>query len=245
MENVSLISASRQMALRRELDVIANNIANVNTNGFKRRLAETREHQMPIASEGEFKGDDRKVSFTIEQGTILDTSVGTLEPTGNPLDVALSPDAYFTVRTPQGDRYTRNGALMLNANGELVNSDGHALLGDQGAFQFGSEETGITVASDGTVMTANGPRGKLRLASFANQQSLENVGANLFTSNSQPEPARSVRAQAGYVERSNVSPVLEMSRMIEVNRQYQNIANMMNRGDEVRRTAIQKLGEPI
>jgi flagellar basal-body rod protein FlgF len=245
MENVLLISTSRQMALRREMDVIANNIANVTTNGFKRRLMETREYQMPVASEDGFNKPDRKVSFTIEQGTVLDTATGSLEPTGNPLDVALSADSYFTVRTPQGDRYTRNGAMMLNVNGELVNSDGHALLGEQGAFQFGSEETGITVAADGTVMTANGPRGKLRLVSFANQQSLENTGANLFTSTETPSAARNVRAQVGYVERSNVSPVLEMSRMIEVNRQYQNIANMISRGDEVRRNAIQKLGEPI
>jgi flagellar basal-body rod protein FlgF len=245
MENVLLVSTSRQMALRREMDVIANNIANVTTNGFKRRLLETREHIMPTASEDNFGRPDRKVSFTVEQGTVLDTATGALEPTGNPLDVALSADAYFTVRTPQGDRFTRNGAMMLNANGELVTSDGHALLGEQGPFQFGSEETGITVAADGTVMTANGPRGKLRIVSFANQQSLENTGANLFSSAQAPEPARNVRAQAGYVERSNVSPVLEMSRMIEVNRQYQNIANMISRGDEVRRSAIQKLGEPI
>lgn len=246
MENVLLIATSRQMALRREMDVIANNVANVNTNGFKRRMSDSREFLMPVASEDTFKrGVDRKVSFVVDRGTPLDTSAGTIDPTNNPMDVAINGDAYFVVRTPQGERYTRNGALMLNANGELVNSDGHAMIGEQGVFQFAPEERNITVASDGTVITANGARGKMRLVRFPNQQQLENVGSNLFNTRAQPEPALTARVQAGFLERSNVRPVLEISRMIEVNRQYQNIANLMSKTDETRRTAIQKLSETI
>jgi len=246
MENVLLIATSRQMALRREMDVIANNVANVNTNGFKRRMSDSREFLMPVASADTFKrGVDRKVSFVVDRGTPLDTSAGTVDPTNNPMDVAINGDAYFVVRTPQGERYTRNGALMLNANGELVNSDGHAMIGEQGVFQFAPEERNITVASDGTVITANGARGKMRLVRFPNQQQLENVGSNLFNTRAQPEPALTARVQAGFLERSNVRPVLEISRMIEVNRQYQNIANLMSKTDETRRTAIQKLSETI
>ena len=245
MENVLLVALSRQMALRREMDVIANNVANVTTNGFKRRLSESREFQMPVASVDTFRRPDRRVSFTVDKGTPLDASLGTLEPTGNPLDVALSPDTYFAVQTPQGERYTRNGALTLNAAGELVNSDGHAMLGEQGTFVFSPADTGLRVAADGTVITDGGPRGKLRLASFPNAQVLENTGSNLFTSRAPFEPALNVRVQSGVVERSNVRPVLEISRMIEVNRQYQSIASLMSRSDEVRRGAIQRLGETI
>lgn len=246
MENVLLVTLSRQMTLRRELDVIANNVANVQTNGFKRRLSDSREYQMPVASDETFKrGNDRRISFVVDRGTPLDTSTGQLEPTGNPLDVAINGDAWFKVQTPQGERYTRNGALMINAQGKLVNSDGHTMIGEQGPFEFSAQERDLKIASDGTVSSSNGTRGKLSLVRFPNQQVLENAGANLFTTRVQPEPALQARVQSGYVERSNVSPVVEMSRMIEVTRQYQNIANLMSRTDETRRSAIQKLGEPI
>lgn len=246
MENVLLIALSRQTALRRELDVIANNVANVQTNGFKRRLSDSREFQMPVASAETFRrGEDRRVSFVVDRGTPLDTTLGKIEPTGNPLDIAISGDAYLVVQTPQGERYTRNGAMMVNANGQLVTSDGHVVLGEQGEYQFGATEKDIRIAADGTLSTSNGVRGKLRLVRFPNQQVLENAGANLFTTRVQPEPAMQARVQSGFIERSNVNPVIEISRMIEVTRQYQNIANLMGRVDEGRRTAVQKLGEPI
>lgn len=246
MENVLLIALSRQQALKRELDVIANNVANVATNGFKRRSSDSREFQMPVASADTFKrGADRRVSFVVDRGTPLDISAGTLEPTGNPLDIAVGGDSYLVVQTPQGERYTRNGALMLNAQGQLVNSDGHAIIGEQGPFTFGNEERDIRIATDGTVSSTNGSRGRLRLVRFKDQQVLRNAGANLFTTNVRPEPALQARVQPGFIERSNVRPVVEISRMIEVTRQYQNVANLMNRTDETRRSAIQRLGEPI
>ena len=246
MENVLLVALSRQMALRRELDVISNNVANVQTNGFKRRLSDSREYQMPVASDETFKrGGDRRISFVVDRGTPLDTSMGKLEPTNNPMDVAINGDAYFKVQTPNGERFTRNGALMINSQGQLVNSDGHAMVGELGPFQFSSEDRDINIASDGTVNASSGSKGKLALVRFPNQQVLENAGANLFSTKAQPEPALQSRVQSGFIERSNVSPVVEISRMIEVTRQYQNIANLMSRTDESRRSAIQKLGEPI
>jgi flagellar basal-body rod protein FlgF len=246
MENVLLVALSRQMALRREMDVIANNVANVTTNGFKRRMSDSREFQMPVAHTDTFrKGEDRRISFVVDKGTPLDITPGMMEPTQNPMDVAINGDGFFVVQTPQGERYTRNGALNLNANGELVNSDGHALLGEQGTFQFTAQDNKVSIANDGTVVTNNGPRGKLRLVRFDNAQSLENVGSNLFTSRAQAQLAPEMRVQSGFIERSNVRPVIEISRMIEVNRAYQNIATMMSRTDESRRTAIQRLGESI
>lgn len=246
MENVLLIALSRQTALRREMDVIANNVANVNTNGFKRRISESREFQMPVASADSFRrGQDRRVSFVVDKGTPLDLSGGTVEPTGNPMDVTIAGEGFFVVQTPQGERFTRNGALMLNANGELVNSDGYALQGEQGNFQFTQNDGPISIGGDGTISTNNGTRGRLRVVRFANPQSLENTGANLFTSRQQAEPVAQARVQAGFLERSNVKPVIEISRMIEVNRAYQSIASLMSRTDETRRTAIQRLGESI
>ncbi len=247
MENVLLVSLSRQMTLRRELDLVANNVANVNTNGFKRRMSDTREFKMPLASDEVFrKNADRKVSYVVESGTALDLSLGKIEPTNNPMDIALTRhNSFFAVETPQGERYTRNGALILNAEGKLVNSDGHPLAGEQGVFQFGAGERNIRFASDGSIYTAGGLRGKLRMVSFANPQVLENVGTNLFAAKTRPDVDNLAGIQSGFLERSNVNSVIEIGRMIEVTRQYQNIANMIARQDDLRRNAITKLGEPI
>ncbi|MCA1953356.1 MAG: flagellar basal-body rod protein FlgF [Hyphomicrobiales bacterium] len=246
MENVLLIALSRQMALRREMDVIANNVANVTTNGFKRRSAESREFQMPVASGDTFRrGADRRVSFVVDRGTPLDLSTGTLERTGNPLDIALPGDTWLVVQTPQGERYTRNGAMMVNAQGQLVTSDGHPVVGEQGAVTFSSDETNLAITGDGTVSSSNGSRGRLRIVRFQNPQALQNAGANLFASTQPAQVATDARVQSGFIERSNVRPVVEISRMIEVTRQYQSIASLISRTDETRRTAIQRLGEPI
>jgi flagellar basal-body rod protein FlgF len=246
MENVLLVALSRQMALRRELDVIANNVANAQTNGFKRRSAATSEFKMPKAADESFKrGEDRRVSFVVDRGTPLDLSVGNIEPTGNPLDIAIDGDAFLTVQTPNGERYTRNGALMVNATGQLVNSDGFPVLGEQGVYQFANDERDLRVAPDGNVTSSNGTRGRLRLVRFQNPQALESAGANLFVTQAQPQPALQARVQSGVLERSNVRPVVEISRMIEVTRQYQSIAGLIGRQDEIRRSAIQRLGEPI
>src|SRR5471032_443258 len=108
MENASLVGLSRQMALQRELDVVANNIANINTTGFKADQVVFQEHLMPAARANQFRGNDRQVSFVQDRATWLDLSQGAVEQTGNPLDIAVSGNAFFTVQTPRGERYTRN-----------------------------------------------------------------------------------------------------------------------------------------
>lgn len=244
MENAALVTLSRQMALRREIDIIANNVANATTNGFKRRTSELGEFRARLASEDSFRrGEDRRVSFVIDKGTPLDISAGSLEATNNPMDMAIAGDAFFVVNTPQGERYTKNGATQIDSTGQLVNSDGYALQSDQGNVQFTNQERDITFAADGTISSSEGTRGRLRLVRFPNAQVLENTGANVFSASVQPEPATNARVQSGFIERSNVNSVVEISRMIEVSRQYQSIASMLSRSDESRRNAIQKLSE--
>lgn len=244
MENALLIGLSRQIALGRELDVIANNVANVTTNGFKSRSTRFEEFISPKATGDTFPRADRRISYVIDKGTPLDLSPGAMERTGNPLDVAIKGDAFFVVRTPAGDRFTRNGSFEINGRGELVTSDGHAVQGENGPITFSSNESGAQIAPDGTVTTAQGQRGKVRLVTFANAQSLRNEGSNVFSSPQAPQPAGN-RGQLvqGVVERSNVKPVLEMSRLVEVNRAYTSIASMMSKQDELRRAAIQRLAD--
>jgi flagellar basal-body rod protein FlgF len=243
MENALLIGLSRQTALAREMDVIANNMANVTTNGFKARQARFGEYLMPGARADSFERPDQRLSYVIDTGTPIDLSTGAIEMTGNPLNAAIKGDGFFAVQTPAGERYTRNGAFELNAQGQLVTSDGHAVLGQSGPITLGPEETNVSIAPDGAVLTSQGERGRIRLVRFRAPQALDNIGANLFASKEPAQPDTVSRVQGGAIERSNVKAVVEMSRMIDVNRNYTSVAAMIGRMDELRRSAISRLAD--
>jgi flagellar basal-body rod protein FlgF len=245
MENSLLVGLSRQMVLRREMDVIANNVANINTNGFKARSLRFAEHIQPAARAETFPNADKKVSYVIDRGTPIDLSGGMMERTGNPLDVAVRGDAFFTVQTPNGEnRYTRDGGFEINARGQLVTQSGLRVIGENGPIEISANETGVRIAEDGTVLTDQGTRGKLSLARFADPRALRNEGGNLFTSTGPAQPAGpTARVETGVIERSNVKPVLEMSRLVEVQRAYSSVTSMMGRTDELRRDAIRRLAD--
>lgn len=244
MENALLVGLSRQMALTRELDVIANNIANTSTNGFKARSSRFNEFIMPVASAEAFLRPDRPVSYVIDKGTPIDLSQGSTERTGNPLDVALRGDNYLVVQSPNGERYTRAGSLQINQRGELVTQTGMRVLGDGGPIVFGPGESDAKIAADGTVSSDQGIRGKLRQVRFANPQSLVSDGNNLFSSTAPALPAGpQARLETGAIEASNVKAVVELTRLMEVQRSYQSLANIMSKSDELRSRAISRLAD--
>lgn len=242
MENALLIGLSRQVGLARELEVIANNVANMNTTGFKARSLRFEEYLMPTASADAFMTPDKPLSYVVDKGSGLDFSGGAIERTGNPLDIAVKGDGVIAVSTPQGERYTRNGALQVNERGELVTSDGYRVLGDGGPITFDATETGIGIGKDGTVSSNLGPKGKIKLMAVPNPGQLQNAGFNLYSASSPLTAAgRDVMVESGAVEHSNVKPVIEMSRLIEVNRTYSTIAALLQRNDELSRTAVERL----
>ncbi len=244
VENALLVGLSRQMALARELDVIANNVANTGTNGFKARSARFNEFIMPIASAEAFQTRDRPLSFVIDKGTPIDLTQGAVERTGNPLDVALRGDNYLVVQTPGGERYTRAGSLAVNAQGQLVTQTGLPVLGEGGPIQFGPGETDAKIAADGSVSSDQGVRGKLRQVRFDNPRSLVSDGNNLFSSTAAAQPAGpQARVEPGAIESSNVKAVLEMTRLMEVQRSYQSMTSMMAKADELRAKAITRLAD--
>ncbi|KAB1073881.1 flagellar basal-body rod protein FlgF [Methylobacterium planeticum] len=244
MQNALYVGVSSQVALQRELDVIANNMANVSTTGFKGRNSRFQEYLAPVASADTFQTNDRRISYVIDQGTNLDLAQGAIEQTGNPLHVAVRGEAFLTVQTPQGPRYTRNGAFELDNQGNLVTSDGYAVQGEAGAITLGPQETGVAIGPDGTVSTNLGVRGRIRLVSFANPHQLKNEGANLYSAAGQPQPAGIAgRLESGALERSNVRPVVEMTRLMDVNRSYTMVSSMISRLDEMRGTAIRRLAD--
>jgi flagellar basal-body rod protein FlgF len=252
VENALLVGLSRQVALARELDVVANNIANVNTTGFKADNAVFQEYLMPVARENRFNPPDRRLSFVEDHGIWHDFSQGSLRPTGNPLDVAIDGDGFLVVQTAAGERYTRNGSLQINAQGQLVTNDGSLVLGDNGPIVIQQTDHNIAIAPDGRVSVIEGTntandsmRGKLRVVSFAAPQRLLKDGANNFSAPAgvASEPTKNVRLIQGSIESSNVNAVGDMTRMIEISRTYTQISTLLQQQGELRRSAIEKLAE--
>src|ERR1041385_5359072 len=186
MENASLVGLSRQIALQRELDVVANNIANINTTGYKADNTVFQEFMMPVARANQFRGADRQLSFVQDRATWIDLTQGPVQPTGNPLDIALSGNAFLTVQTPGGERYTRNGALQINNQGQLVTSEGYPVVGQNGPIVFQPSDREISIGLDGLISvregqnTTDAQRGKLKLASFAQPQRLQKDGTSTY-----------------------------------------------------------------
>ena len=250
MENALLVGLARQTALERQLDVIANNIANVNTAGYKSDGSLFEEYLNTPAHEDNFVGIDRRVSFVQDRGTFRDFKQGAVEETKNPLDVAVDGSAFLVVQTPAGERYTRDGGLHLNNQGQLVTVAGNPVLGTGGAITFQPTDHDINITPDGTVTVVEGNgrtdsiRGKLRLVSFADAQSLLKEGLNLFTANDGAAQAdtKSVVRQ-GFIERSNVNAVSEISLMMEVTRAYTMVSSLLQQQHDLHKNAIQQLAD--
>jgi flagellar basal-body rod protein FlgF len=245
MENALLVALSRQTSLRRSLDVIANNIANLNTSGYKSDGLIFEEFMMPGARGNMFAGGDRRVSFVNDRLTWTDMRSGSVEQTGNPLDVAISGNGFLVVQTPRGERYTRNGAMQINAQGALVTSEGFPVMGDGGPIVFQPQDRNISIARDGSISVGNENRGKLRLVEFAQGVRLQKDGSSTFMAPAGivPQPSPLSGTVQGAVEKSNVHGVIEMTRMIEATRTYTNVAQLAEQQGQLRRTAIERLAE--
>ncbi len=241
MENAQLIALSRQIALKRQMSVVANNVANVNTTGFKAEALLYEEYVMPVAKYGNYSKINQQLSYTQDWATVADFTAGAIATTGNELDIALQGDGFLTVQTPDGERWTRAGALQLDNTGTLVNASGYPILSEGGQIRFGANETDIRFNEDGSITSSAGSKGTLKLVEFENMQQLAREGGTLF-SGGVPLPSPQTRVVQGAIERSNVSGVTEIAEMIRVNRSYQSIAQLIKRQDELRRDAIKTLG---
>jgi flagellar basal-body rod protein FlgF len=251
MENALLIGLSRQTVLERQINVIANNIANVNTTGYKADQSLFEEYLNSGAHEDNFTSSDRRVSYVQDRGTYRDLSQGSATQTGNPVDVAINGTGFLTVQTLAGERYTRDGNLQISSQGQLVTAAGDAVLGTAGPIVFQPTDHDIAIAPDGTVTVQEGTnrtdsiRGKLRLASFADAQKLLKEGVNLYAEGEAGTAQTDTKStiQQGFVEKSNVNSVSEMSHMVEVMRTYQSIATLLQQQSDLHKSAIEKLAD--
>jgi flagellar basal-body rod protein FlgF len=249
MQNALLVGLSRQTVLQRQLDVLANNIANVNTNGFKADESLFEEFLNSGAHEDNFKAVDRRVSYVQDRGTFHNLSQGAAQTTSNPLDVAIDGAGFLTVQTPGGERYTRDGNLQINNVGQLVTNDGNQVVGTAGPIVFQPTDHDISISPDGTITVLEGSshadsiRGKLRIASFADAQKLLKQGNNLFAAGDNNGPQQDIKStlRQGFVEKSNVNIVSEMANMIQVTRAYTEISNILNQQSDLHKNAIEQL----
>lgn len=240
MENSIYAGLSRQSALQIQMDLIANNLANMNTPGYRNQNAIFTEYVAYNTARGTEEKDP--LSLVMDYGQFQSTAPGPLQQTGNPLDIAIQGKGYFGVQTPEGVMFTRNGNFNVNANGEIVTGNGSLVASNGGgAISIPRDAGKVTVLEDGTISTDNGPVGQLMVVEFANEQDLEAQGNGLYKTSAAPIPSEKSRVIQGFLEGSNVQPILEMTRMIDVSRAYQNSQRILQSEHERQRTMIQRL----
>lgn len=243
MDNALYVGLSRQMTLRREMDIVANNIANMDTVGFK---VESLMVETEPAAPAQTAGAPRPVKFVIDRSVGRDFGQGVLRQTGAPFDLGIQGDGFFRVRTADGEQFTRDGRFHMDADGRIMTEDGAALLDEGGGDIVIDPKLGpVTIAKDGVVSQGQERLGKIGVFRFPELSVLEKVGENRFrnSSNAQPQPAVESVIQQGMLEGSNVKPLAEVTRMIEVTRAYESITKMMDANAELSRRLIERMGK--
>ncbi len=237
METPLLISLARQVLVHKQMGVIASNMANVSTPAYKgERLLFTEHLSAP-------KGG-KAVSLPQSGGVHRDYRVGPIHETFNSLDLAIKGDGFFEVETPQGTRYTRNGHFQLDSKGQLVTGEGNPVLNIRSRpITFALDAKNIVVSKDGSVSDSNGAVGQLNIVGFENHEGLKRAGSSLFMAAIEGKRVNDPEVVQGKLEQSNVKPILEMTRMIELLRKYQSAQKMIQKEDERQREAIRKLAQ--
>ncbi|MFO1016444.1 MAG: flagellar basal-body rod protein FlgF [Hyphomonadaceae bacterium] len=241
MDNALMLGLQSQRVLQRRMDAAANNLANISTNGFKadgvllEEADQTRAHA---------DAAPREVRFARDIGTMHDMTQGPIAMTGNPLDVALEGDGFIMVQGPGGQTmYTRDGAFSITGEGRLVTSDGHAVLSSGGApIVLDPQGESPSIGRDGAIRVAGVEAGRIGVVSFTAPGALTKVGDNLWDAHGQASGEFQGVVLQGAIEGSNVRPVLELTRLIEISRAYQSAAKIVSNSDELRQRAIQQLG---
>ncbi|WP_372784913.1 flagellar basal-body rod protein FlgF [Phenylobacterium sp.] len=243
MDNAQYVGLSRQMVLRRQMDIVANNIANADTNGFKVESLMTKEVPGPPAVTA---GGPAPVKFVGADAVARDFGQGGLRRTDSPLDVAIDGQGFFKITTKAGDRYTRDGHFRTDDTGRVTTQGGDVVSDDGGGeITIDPAKTGqLTIAPDGTVSQGTERIGKVGVFKFDSLSALQKTGSNQYQnpSNQQATAVTDVKVRQGMLEGSNVNPILEITRMIEVSRAYEQTTQMMSAEADLSRSSISRLG---
>jgi flagellar basal-body rod protein FlgF len=235
MDAAGYATLNRQSGLMREMGVVANNIANVSTTGFRREGVVFSEYVAGM-------DEDPSLSMAHASGRLVDLTQATLSQTGGSFDFAIQGDGFFLIETPEGERLTRAGAFTPNAEGELVTPDGYRLLDAGGAPVFVPPDAkAVGLSQDGTLSAEGQPIAQIGLWRPADPLALRHQAGTLFDGG-ELEPVENGTVIQGMLEESNVQPVSEIARMIEVQRAYELGQKFLDAEDDRVRGVIQALG---
>ena len=234
MDNTNYIALSRQMALWKQMDILSNNMANMNTSGFKQDQALFASYM--VKTPDALGIGSAPLYFTEDFGSFQNFAEGAIVETGNTFDLAIKGDAFFCLETKAGEMYTRKGNFTLNAEGMLVSMDGDPVLSESNEpLFFAPGESEITISENGDVITENGFVGRLKLATFADNQKLLKVAGTMFENvdgNQMVIGNDNAIVAQGAIEKSNVNPIEEMTRLINVQRSYEYVQQMIDEEHE-------------
>jgi flagellar basal-body rod protein FlgF len=214
-------AASGAIAMEERLAVISNNLANMNTVGFKKDRLNYEQFSKLLDTASLYPGQYRAIPIDVVARTqTIDTTPGPSQKTGNPLDVSIVGEGFFVVNTEGGTRYTRAGSFHLTPEGLLVTAEGYAVQGEGGDITLGPGE--VVIDTKGDIIFNNENVGKFQLVNIP-AESLVRSGYGLFTVKEgySPESVDSVNISQGFLEAANVEPVKEMVEMIATERAYE------------------------
>ena len=228
MDNSIYIAVSRQSGLFRDMEVSANNLANINTTGYNA--------QKLLFSEYLVRDGSDKDAYSNDPSTYRDTTNGPVKMTGNPFDLAIAGPGYFQVETPLGRRYTKSGNFQVDANGTLMTPTGYPVLGaDGGQITIPDDARSVEINSIGQVIVDGAEAGQVGIVEFANEQELKRLGNNLFSSEQAALPAASARVMQGALEGSNVNAVTELVRVMQLSRSVDSSAKFIESAYDLQR----------
>ena len=237
MDNAGYVTLTRQNGLMRELQAVAHNIANASTTGFRREGVIFSEYVRGL------HGTEAALSMARGDARQTWLNQGGLNFTGGQLDLAIEGEGFFRIETDQGERLTRAGHFSINAQGEIVNHDGYRLLDDGGAPILVPPGAQLAVARDGTISADDEPVAQLGMVRPEDPSQLSRVAGTLLEARGGLLPAEDSVIHQGFLEESNVNPMAEMARLIEVHRAYEAGQKFLDREDERIRAVIQTLGK--
>lgn len=249
-------AASGALVAQAQADTIANNLANVNTSGFKRTLLQVQAapamdvyalQTQPGGAPGKGVASSTLVGALGSGAQVLDTPAvfeqGGLQNTGNPLDAAIMGRGFFTLQTPQGIRYTRDGQFARDPQGFLVTTDGNRVMGRNGAVQLQAGE--VSIGEDGTVHQNGQIVDKLRVVDFQNIAAVRPEGDNQFVDTGAGRPAADTASTVnqGFLERSNANVVRSMVDLITAQRWFEANQKVIQTQDTANGYAIQAVAK--
>lgn len=238
MPNISSVAVSSQAVLQKQMDTVAHNLSNMSTVGYRAQNMSFAEQMSRITS------NEGKTSSVQERELYYTTESGTIRNTGNPLDVALEGTGFFTLIRPDGGMaYTRSASMRMNDDGVLVTGNGIQVSGSGGGpISIPGNATGVKITKEGKILSDQGELGALRIVEFENPDKIKSLGHGMYASAESPPPAApNTVAVGGALEGSNVKPVLEMTKMIDISRSYQRTTQIISNEHERIRQVIRRL----